>query len=205
MNEATLVPMIEKLENVFSILNEHFYGNELEKPVITVSPDGKKKSLGWVTTWKAWKPGKEEAAEIGYYELNVSAEFLTRPFYEVVETMMHEMVHLWNIKHKIKDTNQNGSYHNKKYKEGAEAHGLQVEKSAKYGWSMTSLTENSLEYVKETFEDAALPLYRYQPEKAKKVKSNVRKYVCPCCGDSVRATKEVFIVCGSCDTAMIEE
>lgn len=29
-------------------------------------------------------------------------------------------------------------------------------------------------------------------------KCNVRKYQCPKCGNSVRATKEVNIICGDC-------
>lgn len=35
-----------------------------------------------------------------------------------------------------------------------------------------------------------------------KKKSNVRKYQCPNCGNSVRATKEVHIGCLDCDTVM---
>jgi len=35
-------------------------------------------------------------------------------------------------------------------------------------------------------------------------KSNSRKYVCPCCGNSVRATKEVHIACMDCQQTMIE-
>lgn len=39
MKETSLKPVIEKLESLFSKFNEKFYNNELQTPVITVSPD----------------------------------------------------------------------------------------------------------------------------------------------------------------------
>ena len=35
--------------------------------------------------------------------------------------------------------------------------------------------------------------------------SSTRKYVCPCCHTSVRATKQVNIMCADCDEYMVEE
>ena len=39
MNEVSLKPVIEELENLFSKFNARFFDGGLEKPVITVSPD----------------------------------------------------------------------------------------------------------------------------------------------------------------------
>ena len=47
MAEQSLKPIIDKLENLFSKFNEKFYGGELQKPIITVSPDTTKGGL-WV-------------------------------------------------------------------------------------------------------------------------------------------------------------
>lgn len=38
MNEVSLKPVIEELENLFSKFNTRFFDGGLEKPVITVSP-----------------------------------------------------------------------------------------------------------------------------------------------------------------------
>lgn len=38
MNEVSLKPVIEELENLFSKFNAQFFADKLEKPVITVSP-----------------------------------------------------------------------------------------------------------------------------------------------------------------------
>mgnify|MGYP006922248801 CR=1 FL=1 len=52
MKETSLKPVIEKLESLFSKFNEKFYNNELQTPVITVSPDTTKGAYGWCTAWK---------------------------------------------------------------------------------------------------------------------------------------------------------
>lgn len=105
-------------------------------PVITVSPDTTKGAYGWCTAWKAWSVGEQkkvadlatltkEALEAmkkddGFYEINICAEHLARPFEQVAETLLHEMVHLYNLQIGVQDTSRSGTYHNKKYKEAAE-------------------------------------------------------------------------------------
>lgn len=107
MKETSLKPVIEKLENLFSKFNEKFYNGELQTPVITVSPDTTKGAYGWCTAWKAWSVGEQkkvtdlatltkEALEAmkkddGFYEINICAEHLARPFEQVAETLLHEM------------------------------------------------------------------------------------------------------------------
>lgn len=39
MKTDSLQSIIEKLENLFSKFNKQFFNNELQKPIITVSPD----------------------------------------------------------------------------------------------------------------------------------------------------------------------
>ena len=53
----------------------------------------------------------------GFYEINICAEHLARPFEQVAETLLHEMVHLYNLQIGVQDTSRGGTYHNKKYKE----------------------------------------------------------------------------------------
>ena len=48
MNEVSLKPVIEELENLFSKFNARFFADKLEKPVITVSPDHTRGAYGWV-------------------------------------------------------------------------------------------------------------------------------------------------------------
>ena len=39
MSEVSLKPVIEELENLFSKFYARFFADQLEKPVITISPD----------------------------------------------------------------------------------------------------------------------------------------------------------------------
>lgn len=101
MKETSLKPVIEKLESLFSKFNEKFYNNELQTPVITVSPDTTKGAYGWCTAWKAWTIGEQKKVadlstltkedleamkkDDGFYEINICAEHLARPFEQVAK------------------------------------------------------------------------------------------------------------------------
>ena len=193
----TIAKTITNLEKLFDKLNKKYFGGELEKPVITIAPDTTKGAYGWCTSWKAWKDGESES-----YEVNICSEYLDRGILHVAETLLHEMVHLDNLMKGIQDTSNNGFYHNKKYKETAEAHGLTVEKDGKYGWCKTDLAEYTKVYI-ESLKLSEVTLARKKQEKPKvKSKNNSIKYVCPCCGAIVRATKPVRIGCYDCDVEM---
>ena len=107
MNEVSLKPVIDELETLFSKFNKAFFEGKLEKPVITVSPDHTRGAYGWCTGWKAWQDGTKEG---GYYEINLCAEYLNRPFEETCGTLLHEMVHLQNLQDNVQDTSRSGSY-----------------------------------------------------------------------------------------------
>lgn len=217
MSEQSLKPIIDKLENLFSKFNERFYNGELEKPIITVSPDITKGAYGWCTAWKAWsnkepkkisemKPEEiEEMKNDGFYEINLCAEHLARPFEQVAGTLLHEMVHLYNLQVGVQDTSRGGTYHNKKYKESAEQHGLNVEKDDKYGWTKTTLNDEAKAFV-QGMADKKFQLFRKPEFKLGKAasKQSTRKYVCPMCGCIIRATKEVHVICGDCEVEFEE-
>jgi hypothetical protein len=202
-NTVSLQEVIGKLEMMFSKFNNHFYGGKLEAPVITVSPEFKNGVLGWCTSWKAWKCKEDE----GYYEINLCSEYLSRPFPEVAETLLHEMVHLYNLQNGIKDTSRGGTYHNGKFKDTAEKFGLICEKG-KSGWNRTKLTEETLDWIIAEYPDEqSFPIYRERLPKISasgKSKTSSRKYVCPECETIIRATKEVHVVCGECDVPFEE-
>ena len=89
MNNNSLTPIIETLEDLYSKFNFKVFNGELETPVITLSPNSKRGGgtiLGWFTTWRSWGTDKDNRPDGGsntdsggYYEINVCAEYLTRP------------------------------------------------------------------------------------------------------------------------------
>lgn len=198
MAEASLKPVIAELESLFSKFNKQFFNGELEAPVITVSPDHTRGAYGWCTSWKAWRSGEDE----GHYEINLCAEHLNRPFEDTCCTLIHEMVHLLNLQNEVQDTSRSGMYHNKKFKTTAEGHGLTVEKGAKYGYHITTLTPDSEQYVRslgKTGFSLVRPKVNTLKGSSAKGGSSSRKYVCPGCGAIIRATKEVNVTCGDCE------
>ena len=200
----SLRSVMEKLEDLFQKFNDYFYGGELEKPIITVSPDTTSGAYGWFTTYKAWKEVDGEEGS-GYYEINICAEYLHRSTKEICTTLLHEMVHLYCKQNDIKDTSRGSIYHNKRFKEQAEAHGLEVSKDDSHGWSNSALNAIGEEFV-ESMELTDFGIHRAKNLIAKtSKKSSSRKYVCPMCGMSVRATKIVNIRCIDCDADMEEE
>lgn len=57
MSNVSLQEVIGQLESLFSKFNKKFFDGQLEKPVITISPDTTRGAYGWCTSWKAWKQG----------------------------------------------------------------------------------------------------------------------------------------------------
>lgn len=222
--KLSISPIITALETSFDWLNDRFYEGKLKRPVITLS-EGKDRYRGWFyagtkedpDAGKIWhtKDGSQNANE-----LNVASDYLDRGFEPVVETLCHEMVHCYNDMIHVQDCARSGSRHNKKFKEAAEAHGMHWndlgdDPSAKadfkkVGFARVSLNDDVRDEVLEALKplQEALTIYRDRTfsSKGKRVsskKSNVIKYMCPCCGNSVRATKEVKIMCMDCDQPMM--
>lgn len=204
---------IRELYRIFEFYNDKLYSCFLTRPVILIQTNGKNKSvLGWCTTKKIWtdKEGKES-----YYEITICAEYLNRSIEEIIGTLLHEMVHLYCLQKDIKDTSRSGTYHNKKFKQIAEDHGLIIEYDKRIGWSLTTLQGGTkhliheLEPHKELFKVARRGGLRLDPaddEKTgedpddEKPKSSTRKYICPICGATVRATRDLTLSCYGEDT-----
>ena len=93
----SITDAIKKLEVIFDKANEKFYDNKLIRPIITIQT-GKRSVLGWCSAGKRWVD-----SDNSYYEINIVAENLARSLDDIVETMLHEMVHLYNSQHGVSD------------------------------------------------------------------------------------------------------
>lgn len=207
--------IVAKTEAMFDLFNDHFYAGEMTRPAITVSPDGGRGAYGWCSIYEIWQNAGQEA----YREINICAEYIDRPISEVAATMLHEMAHLYDLTHGIKDVSNNGYYHNQKFKATAEAHGLRIEHHVTYGWTVTTLSDETAEWLSqqpgmESFTASRKTLMQIKTgdsdEGGKPATTTIKggrqtsknrsiKYVCPHCGAIVRATRELNIVCGDCD------
>jgi hypothetical protein len=151
-------------------------------------------------------------------EINIGAGTLARPIENVVATLLHEMCHYWNDLNGVKDCSRGNTYHNRKFKELAEACDLHIEHHPTYGWSITSPSDELLEFcidndlreIRLCRNDVVMPRVSGTGTHAgtftggtDKKPTSTRKYVCPCCGMSVRATRNVNIACLDCEEQLV--
>lgn len=207
----SLSTIVGKLESLFSSFNEYFYDSGLQKPVIVVNSNGRRVNCtGWCTSWEVWDGNTDQkeltATGNGYYEINICAEYLDRPFEETCGTLLHEMAHLYNAQCDIQDTCRSGLYHNKQFKRTAEEHGLVVSKSSTYGFSTTHLNDEATRFA-ASLKDMEFQLHRKKRKKSgmAEQKSSTRKYVCPHCGLIIRATREAHVLCMACGVELIQK
>lgn len=202
------------LEKIFRALNRDWFGGEFEEPIITIQSTPR--AYGHVSVAKTWK------RKDGWrHELNIGAETLDRPIEHVVATMVYEMVHLYNIAHEVQDCSRGGAYHNRKFRDEAERRGLVIGHHPTYGWTVTEPGDELLEYIMEQgwTEISINRGGSWTPTASggskageggavdggeKPRRSSTRKLICPCCGQSVRATRAVNILCGDCMEKMVE-
>ena len=203
---------ISQLEHIYNSLNADFFAGELPTPILTVQ--SKPGTMGHCSVAKVWQRRDDKT-----YELNIAAEVLNYPIEETLDTMLHEMVHLYCRQHDIKEVSRGGKYHNKRFKAIAEEHGLTCVPCGQYGWNTTP-GDNLVEYaLNKGWNEILLgrnnlpPAMRTgatgtaQPGTAPgggKRPSSTRKLICPKCSQSVRATRKVNILCGDCMERMVE-
>lgn len=219
---VTIEKITSELHNAYNLINAAFFENKLPVVAITIQSESRRKlTMGWCTTKEVW--GDKEG-KIKMYEINLTPEFLDLDFYETMDTLMHEMVHLYNIVHGIQDVSRNGTYHNNKFKEQSIKRGFEYKSDKpdkKYGWSFSKLsqvTKDKLDKMainKSVFAIARRsPAYFQQIEEGntpnneedgeEKENSTERKksfkWVCPSCEAILRTTKEEMnIICGDCN------
>lgn len=196
-----LSEIVSKLESLFDMLNGLYFEGKLPRPIITVQSTPK--FYGHCSTKKIWKKGADGEDE-GQYEINIGAEFLNRPSEYTAATMLHEMVHLYCRENDIEETCQNGRYHNKRFKEECEARGLAIEYDRTNGYSTSLPSESFVENLRSNGYVLKVPFARHTIEKEKKKaeRNKTIKYICPVCGQTVRSTQELNLICGVCEVPM---
>lgn len=213
-----LKSMQEVLEYGFECINQHYFGGDLPAIVITIMSSPR--SNGHFTVGKEWRLFEERLNEI-----NLSAEHLDRPIENIMATLCHECVHYYCQLKGIKDvSSSNGRYHNSKFKEEGEKRGLILSYDKYIGWSITEPSEEFIEFVHQCGIEKPMDINRDgamidmatliglmggtagadgapgqgQLPIAKK-KTSTRKYVCPSCGNTFRATKDINVLCMDCN------
>lgn len=197
MNKITTSSAAAQLERMYDDLNNAFFEGEL-LPDVIITLKCTKRAYGHFTTGQVWRVDESTHK----HEINISSATLDRPILQTAATLPHEMVHFYCHINNIRDTSNHGVYHNHKYKEAALDHGLLVSYVKHYGWTNTQPSDAlrllavekawpQITLVEDTRNYPACP-------------SSTRKYICPQCGMTCRATKKVNLICGDCKLPLLE-
>lgn len=209
--------MQEMLEHAYDIFNAELFNCVLPPVAITIMSSPR--SNAHFTLDKVWRN-----SDVRVHEINISAEHLDRSVYEVLASLIHEMVHYYCLLNDLKDTSQNHRYHNKIFKQEAEKRGLSISYAKYIGYSVTEPTQQLMNLIDEyglhkpidinrdgAFVDIAVGiggatgidgidgLMGIDGTVGKKKKTSTRKYICSGgCGCSFRATKDLKVMCLDC-------
>ncbi len=202
-----------QLEKLFSMLNADFFDGALEMPIITIQ--NTPRAYGHYSLSPLW-----QVKDCVKHEINISAGALDRPIENVVATLVHEMCHMYSdTVLSVQDCSRKGCYHNKAFKQIAEAHGLICTRTEKHGWSHTEPADELIEWILENGIQE-IKLSRSEPNGVRIAggdtaassgaatkgasKSNSIRWVCPVCGMIARTTRPAFLVCGEDLQIMVE-
>lgn len=202
--------LTNQLEKMFRLLNKDFFDDALDTPIITVVPSSR--SYAHYTPWSAW-----QSKDTYRREINIASGTLDRPLEAVTASLLHEMCHMYNdLVLNIQDCSRGGTYHSKKFKEAAEAHGLLCSRTEKNGWSHTEPSDDLLEWLLLHNELRDIEMCRISPGYAAvgigthtrngasgfvttvTTRQHNYRYQCPCCRAIARSGKPIRLICGDC-------
>lgn len=162
---------------------------------------------------KAWTVNGSERDELC---INPNEFCILKSPQECIDTLLHELTHVYCNRNGITETSRNGAYHNKRFREVAESvfklkctnKGINrkgVLAPLSCGWTTTSVGNE--EYLGKLNEELPYPFdgswFRKQQKKDKaegtRHSVNSYRFCCPKCGQTIRGnTKKVRVLCLDC-------
>jgi DNA-directed RNA polymerase subunit RPC12/RpoP len=136
------------------------------------------------------------------------------------------MVHYYCQLNGIQDTSQGGRYHNKNFKAEAEKRGLIITYAQYIGYSVTEPSPELVKIIKDRNIQKPIDINRdgYTDFMGlvgtgggkggasgadgegggQRKKTSTRKYICPRCGNTFRATKDINVMCMDCNEQFVK-
>jgi len=155
LDMESLRPAIAELERAAEWFLDPLVGDEIrgspQKLTVVIQTKGRKpRCMGYFLNRDAGDGWRTREGD-GVHQISISSEYLNRGVVEIVETLLHECVHLWCWWLGVKDTSSGGLYHNKRFKERAEQAGLKCPEVSipRSGYGFTSLGEGLESRVRE--------------------------------------------------------
>ena len=199
-----------EFQRAFSYFNERLFPGLLDAVPECLIVMTRKKGVHGYLAKSRW--ANSETGEL-LHELALNPLTLgVRPAEEALGTLVHEMVHAWQIAHGKKAPRK--GYHNKEWAEAMEEIGLIPSVSGypdgkKTGQSVGHYIESGGAFAQKAaiLIDTGWTVPHFDiPEEEKEKKKNSRpKYVCMQCGIQAWAKPGLQLSCNNCETSLQEE
>lgn len=203
-----MTPTVETytgLQGAYDFFNAELFAGSLPNCMITLQR--KSRSRGYYHRGKF--AGRNTEAGVDELAMN-PASFLGRSDEDILSTLVHEMVHVWQAHH---GTEPSRAYHDKEWAAKMKSVGLQPSHTGEPGGRETG--KNMTHYTIDGggFARAASRLAstgwalgyedRPEPVAAAKKRASKTKYTCPECGVNAWGKPDLFLYCGECDVEMM--
>lgn len=195
------------LAQAFDHFNKRLFAGELPHAFITLQRHAKFRGYHWEGKFEA----RAGAAVVDEIALNPDA-FIGRSDAEILSTLVHEMVHLWQGK--FGKPSRSG-YHNHEWADQMEVVGLMPSDTGRPGGRRVGQSMTHYIVAGGRFEVFCADLlsrgsrlqWQSRPDGPKKAKGRASKtkYTCPVCGLNAWAKPDVHLVCGECEEDLLPE
>jgi hypothetical protein len=193
----SLIPALVELERALPALAQRFPDPALlldQSPVLVIQSGrlGRRRVYGW-TAPRCWR---QPGSDLAYTELSLSAEDLARPRLELLVTLLHELVHVYNLLICVRDCSEE-QYHYVAFRNLATVVGLKVRAVDRHlGWAHTDPSpELAADLAALPLNDEAFALYR-EASVPRPRPSRVHKWTCGC--TIVRCAVALLASCDQC-------
>lgn len=197
------------LESAYQHFNKKLFGNMLPQCLITYTR--RKKSYGYFSPDRMERVNAKGAEYCHEIALN-PCHFKDRSLREVVSTLVHEMVHVWQ--EEFGTPSKTYSYHNKQWAEKMKEIGLYPSRTGKPGGA--EVGPSCSHYIIEggpfarSYDQLGDVVILYQDraetgdeKKVRKAKAASKtKYSCPDCDTNAWAKPNAMLMCGYCNVNM---
>ncbi len=200
MNRINVIfDLYEGLTKAVDYLNHHVFDDDFRNVVFLIQTKGQPRSRALAWFWaEKWRIDGEP-----YHEISLSAEHISdQSAGELVNTLIHELIHYRAFVRGIRDTDRTGNMHNKKFKMLGEELGCEFsQRDPKTGYSHFELGPELKKIAKDCIETVGLNeilkgFSRVMPEPKPREKKFFN-YVCPGCDAEIKAPLHAQIICGS--------
>jgi hypothetical protein len=191
------------LERAYRFFNEELFGNDLPPVLFTLQHKGKG-TLGYYAS-KRFEGRKSKRSTD---EIALNPMHFKRPLIEILGTIVHQLVHLWQQHH---DVPSRGGYHNRRWASKMMEVGLHPSETGRPGGKTTGQRMSHYLILGGPFDRASFDVV-WAEAMAQKITSSKTashekpgrvRWSCPNCKLKAWAKPTALLVCGECKKPLV--